>query len=369
MGFKLPNGADLSEEQLDIINLPLTKDWVIKGAPGTGKTVMAIYRAGQASQASKSKPVLLLVYNKPLMSYLSTAVKGNYYRNVQVSTYHQWVYDTYYKYRLGRVPKDEDGEHNWARIALDLTQFRNRYSHIIIDEAQDFPIELLKILKNMSDHMTCFIDPNQAIEFGKTDTYEAIKAICVEAPYKLTKNFRNTKPIRDLSALFCRDGEPAPSNIPGKMPVITRCIPGNFDDQNRKMMNIIRNNREKDIGIIVNPKSLNSTYNSMKEILPGNVLVQVHKPMTRKTIDFDLPGVKILSYGTMKGLEFDIVLLPLFDKVEMQDGGTIDANRIYVAISRAVSELYMFYWTKSPVRGKINTIRALINHKDLLEWR
>lgn len=30
MGFKLPNGSDLSEEQLDIINLPTTKDWVIK---------------------------------------------------------------------------------------------------------------------------------------------------------------------------------------------------------------------------------------------------------------------------------------------------------------------------------------------------
>jgi hypothetical protein len=29
MGFKLPNGGDLSEEQLDIINLPTTKDWAI----------------------------------------------------------------------------------------------------------------------------------------------------------------------------------------------------------------------------------------------------------------------------------------------------------------------------------------------------
>lgn len=70
MGFRLPNGSDLSEEQLDIINLPTTKDWLIKGAPGTGKTVMAIYRAGQASQVSKGKPVLMLVYNNPLMRYL-----------------------------------------------------------------------------------------------------------------------------------------------------------------------------------------------------------------------------------------------------------------------------------------------------------
>lgn len=28
MGFKLPNGGDLSEEQLDIINLPTTKSYL-----------------------------------------------------------------------------------------------------------------------------------------------------------------------------------------------------------------------------------------------------------------------------------------------------------------------------------------------------
>ena len=214
MGFKLPNGGDLSEEQLDIINLPPKKDWVIKGAPGTGKTVMAIYRAGQVSKKA-NKPVLMLVYNNPLMRFLSTAVKGNYYRNVQISTYHQWLYNIYKECGLGKVPKNEI-DHNWTRIGYDLADLGKRYAHVIIDEAQDFPIDLLKILKQLSDHMTCFIDPNQAIEFDKTDTYKAIKTLCVEAPYKLTRNFRNTKPIRDLSALYCRDGEPAPSSIPGK---------------------------------------------------------------------------------------------------------------------------------------------------------
>lgn len=190
MGFKLPNGGDLSEEQLDIINLPTTKDWVIKGAPGTGKTVMAIYRAGQASQISKGKPVLMLVYNNPLMRFLSTAVQGNYYHNVKVQTYHQWMYDIYKEYSLGNVPMDGD-DHNWSAIASALARIGKKYAHVIIDEAQDFPIELLKILKSLSDHMTCFIDPNQAIEIGKTDIYGAIKALCVESPYKLTKNFRN----------------------------------------------------------------------------------------------------------------------------------------------------------------------------------
>ena len=368
MGFKLPNGGDLSEEQLDIINLPTTKDWVIKGAPGTGKTVMAIYRAGQASQASKGKPVLMLVYNNPLMSFLSTAVQGNYYKNVEVKTYHQWVNDIYGEYRFGRIPK-EDNDHDWASIASDLSGIGKKYAHVIIDEAQDFPIELLRILQKISEHMTCFIDPNQAIEMGKTDTYGAIKALCVESPYKLTKNFRNTKPIRDLSALYCKNGEPAPSSTPGKKPVITKCAPGKFDDQNRKMADIIKRNKEKSIGIIVNPKALNSTYNSMRELLPRDVVVQMHKAMTQNRIDFDKPGVKILSYGTMKGLEFDIVLLPMFDKIEMQDGDTVDANRAYVAVSRSVSELYLFYWNNRPSSGKINTMTALNSHRDMLEWK
>ena len=367
MGFKMPNSGDFSEEQLDIINLPPKKDWVIKGAPGTGKTVMAIYRAGQVSQ-NTNKPVLMLVYNNPLMRFLSTAIKGNYYRNVQVQTYHQWVNDIYSEYSLGTIPR-EGGDHNWAAIASDLSRIGKTYTHFIIDEAQDFPIELLKILKKLSDHMTCFIDPNQAIEIGKTDTYEAIKALCVESPYKLTKNFRNTKPIRDLSALFCKDGEPAPSDIPGKKPVIIKCASGDFDDQNRKMVDIIKRNKEKSIGIIVNPKALNNTYNSLRKLLPSDVIVQMHKTNTPNRIDFDKLGVKILSYGTMKGLEFDVVLLPMFDKIEMRDGGTVDANRVYVAVSRPVNELYLFYWSERPSSGKINTMTALTTHKGMLQWK
>ena len=368
MGFKLPNGSDLSEEQLDIINLPTTKDWVIKGAPGTGKTVMAIYRAGQASQASKGKQVLMLVYNNPLKGFLSTAVQGNYYKDVKVFTYHRWVSEIYGEYHLGDIPKDENG-HDWQKVASDLSGIGEKYAHVIIDEAQDFPIELLKLLKNLSEHMTCFIDPNQAIEIGKTDTCAAIKTLCVESPYKLTRNFRNTKPIRDLSALYCKDGEPAPSNIPGKKPVIIKCVSGNFDDLNKKMVVLIKRNKEKNIGIIVNPKALNRTFESLSELLPSDVTVQMHKPKTQNKIDFNKSGVKILSYGTMKGLEFDIVMLPMFDKIEMKDGGIVDANRAYVAVSRPINELYLFYWSEKPSSGKINTMTPLTSHRDMLEWK
>ena len=312
----------------------------------------------------------MLVYNKPLKEYLATAVSGNYYKNVIVSTYHQWIADTYYEEGWGAVPKIGD-EHDWTAISQKFSILGKKYAHIIIDEAQDFPIELLKIIKNVSDHMTCFIDPNQAIEVGKTNTFDAIKTLCVEAPYKLTRNFRNTKPIRDFSAIYCVDGQPAPSDIPGKKPAMIKCFKGNFDYQNRKMAEIIKKNKEKSIGIIVNPNSLRPTYQAMKKIFEEDVDVQMYKAMAQgfTEIDFDRLGVLVLSYGTMKGLEFDIVLLPMFDKIQMKDGGIVDSNRVYVAITRAVSELYMFYWDKHINGGKVDTMKPLEMNESLVDWK
>lgn len=74
MAFKLPNQADLTIEQTEIINLPTNKNFVIQGGPGTGKTVMAIYRAGQMPRNAR---VLVLVYNRPLCEFIKTGIKDS----------------------------------------------------------------------------------------------------------------------------------------------------------------------------------------------------------------------------------------------------------------------------------------------------
>lgn len=364
MGFKLPNGSDLSKEQLDIINLPTSKDWVIKGAPGTGKTVMAIYRAGQLARKEK---VLLLVYNRPLMLFLSTAIKGEYFKNCVVSTYHQWLSDFYKEEFHEPYPRLSQWEPDWEEIEMDTGAVPvPYYDHVIVDEAQDFPIELLRILKYLSSNITCFIDPNQAIEAGKTSTIDAIKEICVEAPYTLTRNFRNTKEIRDFSAIFCNDGVPAKALSSGKKPIIIQC--DDYDDQTKEMVRIILQNKEKSIGVIVNSKNLERVFKSLDKELDDDVDMELYKTM-RSTIDFDVDGVKIVSYGTMKGLEFDIVLLPRFEKVKSTDDEVADLNRIYVATSRPLSELYLFYFDDFITSNWIDTFGPIKRNRNLLEWK
>ena len=365
MVFKLPNGSDLSAEQLDIINLPTKNSYVIQGAPGTGKTVMAIYRAAQLARNHK---VLLLVYNRPLMLFLSTATKGDNFKKCLVSTYHQWLSDFYFDEFKTNYPKFAGYEPDWSKIKSDCLLLGKKYKHIIIDEAQDFPIELISILHKLSESITCFVDPNQAIEPGKTGIVDFIKTLCIEAPYTLTRNFRNTKQIRDLSVLYCTKGNPSKAYDIGKKPALIRC--NEYEDQTKKMCRIILQNKQKSIGVIVNYENINKTVAELQKEVGTEVDVQYYKSNKDNTLDFEnQDGVRIVTYGTMKGLEFDMVLLPRFEKVKSTGDETTDINRIYVATTRAISELFIFYFNKTITPKWIDTFSPLVNNPQMLDWK
>ena len=245
-----PDDTDLTESQRDILELPIKDDFMIVGGPGTGKTVMAVYRAKRAVEESDYKPVLLLVYNNPLKEYISMALNMIDASNVDVSTYHQWIFDIYREYQFGSVPKVDD-EFDWGKVTVAISRIGKRYSHIVVDEAQDFPEPLIKLLNLVSYNHTFFIDPNQSIEEGKTCVVDVIRKFFTSDKVKeLNWNFRNTNEIRDLARLFCVKGEPPISIASGKKPVAVRCTPGDFDELNRTMLSYIKRYSGKNIGII-----------------------------------------------------------------------------------------------------------------------
>ena len=360
MAFKLPGKNKLSKEQLDIINLPTKNSWVIEGGPGTGKTVMAFYRAAQV-QADSEIPVL--VYNRPLRNYLSSAVKDLRISNCNVYTYFQWIESFYAKALKKPCPYIEQFKPDWAQVEADCAELGKYYEHVIIDEAQDFPLDLIKIVGKISKSVTCFIDPNQTINVGQTDVRNAVRSLRVPVSYKLSRNFRNTIEIRDLAALYCQDGEPPLAYVSGKKPQIIECP--DYPEQTNQIAKIVKDNPDKSIGIICGTKqSQYGLLKSLREQLPKSIRIQ----SSTDGLSFDTTGVKILNYANMKGLEFDIVILPRIEKVLSSGNQTIDTNRMYVAISRAVDELYIFYFGTSIGSRYANVLKPMLANSDLLDW-
>lgn len=365
MAFELPDYSSLNPQQQQMVSLPTSRNFMIKGSPGTGKTVVAIYRAAQM----RNKNILMLVYNRPLMMYLSSAMDELGLTNSKVNTYHSWM-NEFYKKKFGtKPPKITTYEFNWNQVLKDCQGIAPMYDHIIIDEAQDFPKELITVLTKVAKNVTCFIDSNQAIEANKTDVIEAVERLCIEAPFTLEYNYRNTNEIAAVSKLYWnQEGFFAkPRRKGNRLPSMISCV--DFEDQTEMICDIIRDNKDKTIGVFVNNKSLNVTYDELSDELYGEVDVEVYKSMGAKSnINFNTNGVKILSYGTMKGLEFDIVILAMFDKVKSTDDYVADQNRAYVATSRARNDLYICYFSKKCSSKWIDTMSKITSNTHLFQW-
>jgi DNA helicase IV len=365
MAFELPDYSSLNPQQVDMINLPTSRNFMIKGSPGTGKTVVAIYRAAQM----RNKKVLMLVYNRPLMLYLKSAIEDMNLSNCTVNTYHSWMTE-FYREKFGKsVPKIDRYEHDWSEVLSDCKNIKPSYDHVIIDEAQDFPKELLSILTKVAKNITCFIDSNQAIEADKTDVVDAIEKLCIEAPFTLEFNYRNTKEIAAVSKLYWhQDGRFAKARrIGNRLPTMVHCV--DYDDQTEAICDIIRDHKDATIGVFVNNKSLNLTYDNLSYELEGEVEVEMFKAMGHNNIDFNTSGVKILSYGTMKGLEFDIVILAAFDRVRTTGDPVANQNRAYVATSRARDDLYICYFdTRCNTIKWVDTMSAINGNRHLFQW-
>jgi len=375
MKFRRPNWGDLSNAQRNIVQLPLDDDFVIPGSPGTGKTVLAMYRIEQIVKEAKGR-VLFLVYNKPLRMYLEAAFKNDKaFNGAEVSTYDSWVQHLYPRNRYPIVEGGDSFDYDWDQIKTDMSSHKDYYDHVVLDEAQDFPEDLLEILQIISKNITCFIDVNQKIFGSKSPTpiEKFIKLFCKKSQAKLITNYRNSKNIAEFSRAYLIDEKnfaiPGGSTITNNKILVRKCDELKQLDMIYK---IIEHELGKSIGIIVDSKRVNKIYEALKERCEKNKIpLQKYGKKGNYTLSFeDDYGVQIVTFGTMKGLEYDLVIIPYFDNLSRVKLGKFDSpdeadrintNRIYVAITRAREKLVILYENITDRTGKAAVMGKLVN--------
>jgi DNA helicase IV len=364
MSLNLPEYRDLSDEQLAVMNLELDRNHVIRGAPGTGKSVLALYRAQAA--LNEGMRVMLIMYNNTLRSYTESAAGQLTIPATRISTLHSW-FAKFFEEQFGTpAPRVAAApgrgwrgfrDFDWGeclRVALSAGGGdRDPDLHVIVDEGQDFPRQAYAFLRFAAATVTVFADENQRISNANSTVSEICDSLGVEGPAELTRNYRNSPEIAMVAAHFDSSMRGGVTQLGGRTrkggaPRLASAASGQ-DGIIRiaeYVTNIQRRQPSWDIGVLLpfagdQAKYYDALvekgaqglglYSSDRDVMTG-----------RAGIDFTQPGVRVVNHLSAKGLEFDLVILAELHR--MRNPGEIDfVRKMYVLCSRARLGLVLAY--------------------------
>ena len=309
----------MDDDQLDLIERTLDKSMLVAGCAGSGKSVIAMHKAEQI--AHQGGDVILIAYTKSLTGFMSIGKPIGPYR-------------FYYHYQ-------------WVR------QGKPQADYIIVDEIQDFTQEEIQDFKQAAKKYYMFFgDTAQSIykQYGKqTLKIEEIAKLTGLNVLKLYNNYRLPRPVAKITQDYVGVNvdpykEKVYQNKEKNLPYII--YKNSIEKQIDAIKTIIDNNAGKSIGILVPSNEL--ALNVSEELRKKKVGCELKYSTDIKTdsryidtLDFATIMPKVMTYHSAKGLQFDIVILPMYSGA----ADTESRKALYVAMTRTMHKLYIFFST------------------------
>jgi superfamily I DNA/RNA helicase len=308
----------------------------LTGVPGSGKTVVSIYRL------KNSKNGILFTYGKLLRKTIEEKVEDNTKKVVNI---HRWHWDlTYCKIEQNL---------NDNNIQNTISRFKNQgisYDEIIVDEGQDLFPNSYKLFQAISTKLSVSADEAQQVMSKKDGSSEQdIKNILPNLKhFELDQIYRSSYEIYNFARQFVSYNKRA--NNPNLLERLKRENSGgdkpylyilpNYNSSFEVMMDIIDDNPTDNIGILC-PKisEVDDCYNNLKKEYED---ISIYHSNYRDVPDI-LHNVIITTLKSAKGIEFDIVILPQVQN--MQDDRL---EQYFVGSTRAKTELHLLSIQKEP---------------------
>ena len=315
----------MDDDQLDLIEMNNDKSMLVTGCAGSGKTVIAMHKAEQVANTGAS--VILIAYTKSLSAFMREGIDE---KSLPYSFYHHHRW----KDKLGMPHAD----------------------YIIVDEIQDFTREEIQEFISAANKAYFFFgDSAQSIykSYGKnTISIEEISELTGLIPMQLYNNYRLPRTIAKITQEYVGvNVNPYEDRVyQNKEKALPHFVylPG-FDEQMKAISDLI----EKYARDIFDNKKIGILY-------PNNELViktcqrlkdngtpcefKYNAPDSQKsidTLDFETYLPKIMTYHSAKGLQFDVVILPMYEGANDNES----RKALYVAMTRTMHHLYVLYST------------------------
>ena len=335
--FSLPPITALTLEQQAALNE--TEHIAISGGPGTGKSVVSMWR--HISNYNQGKRSLLLTYTTTLKRYLEACCRGSNATAAQ---------------QVGTSLRNKY-----------LVQTRS-FSEVIIDEAQDLS----------ADYFTGICSP---VSYGADDAQILYPEHCTtnqefealfpnNVSYVLDTNFRCTREILQ----FVRQAFP---RVAMSTSMINMARPGNKPSLLIGSWGYREDMPSSEIDAILQIiRDLGNDMENIAILLPWKTSVQKYvNALHGKVDDFsyyyedknifpegctELKNVHITTFKSAKGLEFDTVIIPDFHKMSSIVGSyNVDWQDFYVGCTRAKSNLFLFSNKALPSLGGVVDITRI----------
>lgn len=311
----------MDDDQLDLIEYTDDKSMLVAGCAGSGKSVIAMHKAEQLHK--KGQDVILIAYTRSLSRFMKNGKADSSFRFFH---HHLW------KYKL-KMPKAD---------------------YIIVDEIQDFTREEIQEFINATrKHFLFFGDTAQSIyrQYGKqTMTIAQIAVMTGLNTLQLFNNYRLPRPVAKITQDYVgvdvqEYKEKVYQNKETELPHLIH-----FDNEQKQieaLLRLVKDNVGRNIGILLsnNPEVIRIS----QEFMDNDVECEFKYNKGDNdfdyvdNLDFNTVLPKILTYHSAKGLQFDMVILPMYN------GANDDESRkaLYVAMTRTMHSLFVLYSTQS----------------------
>lgn len=323
----MPRNFFIQETQLDdyqhlVIN-STASSLVVKGCAGSGKSILALWKAKRI-QDDNSGRFLFIVKMNSLKQYMHDGISQVGINETNVETFNRCFH-----WRRG-----DNGpiRGDWIKGYFD---------YILVDEAQDLPIEDILFLKTKTNNLFFYGDSAQQL-LPNGARMETI-ADRLRLPLReLTFNYRLPKKIARVAAIINSENDELETRCVNEgieKPFVFRY--NSFEQELDAIMTIIRNRGFEDVGIFYrNDKDVERAYNYMRN---HNFNVEARFFSGKvDDLNFNSSNPKILNYYNSKGLQFEAVFMPNFS-----DYGSLnslnDRNALYVAMTRTYQSLYILH--------------------------
>lgn len=304
--------SELDDYQVRVINKKTDKSYIVKGCAGSGKSILALWKAKQIQDEHRGS-YMYIVFTKALMQYMADGIKevGISQRNVD---YHwHWVN------RAGCPSAD----------------------YIIVDEAQDFSKEDIELFRSRARKaLLLYGDSAQQLytfkQDKKTVSMEDIQYFTKYPVEQLVFNHRLPKKVARVAQYLNSENDELEERCTDEGTEKPKILEyPTIEKQYDAIIKLIQNKHMEDVGILFRHNDgVEEAYNYFKE--HG---IDVEAKFGRfMDLDFTSDNPKMMTYHSSKGLQFENVFIP-----ECTVDDDENRNPLYVAVTRTYRSLYIMH--------------------------